>query len=183
MKIEITIPEITIPDELFLEVVHLAKRLDITIQEFFCQALSDYIKGCETAVQDSQLASDSVQDALDAVYSREDSGVEEVLAKMQWASLPCVRPKIESTARNPHPYCLCGCEVENKPKSKFKPGHDAKLKSIIGHLKNGKDIKPTDVISDELIEAARNVPKFGVVGYTALEILSIAGDRPAREDW
>ena len=80
--------ETSIPDEVFWKVESLAKRLGITKGDLFCRALSDYIQVCEAAVQDSRPADDWVQETLDAVYSREDSGVDDVLAKMQWASLP-----------------------------------------------------------------------------------------------
>lgn len=79
--------ETSIPDEVFWKAETLAKRLGITKGELFCRALSDYIQSCEAAVQDSGSADDFVREALDAVYSREDSGVDDVLAKMQWMSL------------------------------------------------------------------------------------------------
>ena len=80
--------ETSIPDEVFWQAESLANRLGITKGELFCRAISDYIQVCETGGQDSRPADDLVQEALDAVYSREESGVDEVLAKMQWASLP-----------------------------------------------------------------------------------------------
>ena len=80
--------ETSIPDEVFWKAETLANRLGITKSELFRRALSDYIQVCEAAVDDSRPAGDLVQEALDAVYSHEESGVDEVLAKMQWASLP-----------------------------------------------------------------------------------------------
>lgn len=80
--------ETSIPDDVFWKAESLANRLGITKGELFCRAISDYIQVCEAALQDSRPTDDSVQEALDAVYSQEDSGVDDVLAKMQWASLP-----------------------------------------------------------------------------------------------
>ena len=89
--------------------------------------------------------------------------------------------KKEPTPNNPYPYCLCGCAAENNPGSRFKPGHDARLKSKLDQVKSGK--LGADAIPYEVIEAARNDPAFKVVGYTAEEILKLAGDRAAIEDW
>lgn len=80
--------ETSIPDDVFWKAESLANRLGITKGELFCRALSDYIQVCEAAFQDSCPSGDLVQEALDAVYSRDESGLDDVLAKMQWASLP-----------------------------------------------------------------------------------------------
>lgn len=80
--------EPSVPDDMYWQAESLANRMGISKSELFCRAISDYIKGCEAAVQDNRPAGDLVQEALDAVYSREESGVDEMLAKMQWASLP-----------------------------------------------------------------------------------------------
>lgn len=164
--------EIEIPDELFLKGALLANRLDITLRELFGRALSEYVKGCEATVQDSRPADDLVQEALDAVYSQEDSSVGNVLAKMQWASLPVVQPRQDPTSNNPHPYCLCGCGAENTPGSRFKPGHDKILESVIEQVKSGEKVPPR-----VLIEAVKKYPELEVIKnkYTAEEILSIAG--------
>ena len=87
--------------------------------------------------------------------------------------------KKEPTPKNPYPYCLCGCGEENTPGSMFKPGHDAKLKSILGQVESGK--LSSDDIPDVLIEAARRNPEFKVLNqYTAEDILRLAGDRADR---
>ena len=80
--------EISIPDEVVGKVEFLAARLGITKSELFCRAVLDYAKRCEAEYQDGYNADDWVREALDAVYSREDSSVDDVLARMQWASLP-----------------------------------------------------------------------------------------------
>ena len=73
--------------------------------------------------------------------------------------------------KNPYPSCLCGCGDLNNPGSKFKPGHDAKLKSLMSRAKEGK-LRPDDR-SDVLVEASRNNPNLKVIGYTAKEILEV----------
>ena len=89
--------------------------------------------------------------------------------------------KKEPTPKNPYPYCLCGCGEENTPGSMFKPGHDAKLKSILGQVESGK--LSADDIPDVLIEAARKNPEFKVLNqYTAEDILRLAGDRAKGEN-
>ena len=81
--------EISLPDEVVGKAEFWAARLGITKSELFCRAVLDYAKGCEAESQDGYNADDDwVREALDAVYSREDSRVDDVLAKMQWASLP-----------------------------------------------------------------------------------------------
>ena len=80
--------EVSIPDEVLGKAESLAIRLGLTKDELFCRALSDYIKNCEASIQDSRPDDDWVREALDAVYSSEDSSVDAVLAKMQWLSLP-----------------------------------------------------------------------------------------------
>ena len=89
--------------------------------------------------------------------------------------------KKEPTRTNPYPYCLCGCGEENNPGSMFKPGHDAKLKSVLGQVESGK--LSADDIPDVLIEAAKRNPEFKVLNqYTAEDILRLAGDRADGEN-
>ena len=80
--------EISIPDEVVGKAEFWADRLGITKSELFCRAVLDYVKRCEAAAQGGCADDDRVREALDAVYSREDSRVDDVLARMQWASLP-----------------------------------------------------------------------------------------------
>ena len=79
--------EISLPDEVVRKVESLAIRLGITKSGLFCRAVLEYVKGCEAEFQYEYNADDRVREELDAVYTREDSGVDDVLAKMQWASL------------------------------------------------------------------------------------------------
>ena len=88
--------------------------------------------------------------------------------------------KIQSTIGNPYPYCLCGCGATNKPKSRFKPGHDARLKGIIAKVKDGR--LDASAIPDVLLEAAENNPELKVASYTADDMLEIGGQRtPSQE--
>ena len=74
----------------------------------------------------------------------------------------------EPSKNNPFPSCLCGCTGLNNPGSKFKPGHDAKLKTPLSKVKEGK--LRIDDLPGVLVEAYRNDPNFKVVGYTAEDI-------------
>ena len=81
--------------------------------------------------------------------------------------------KLQSTKDNPYPICLCGCGEKNKPGSRFNSGHDAKLKSTLSRIKDGK----SDVsdLPSSLFDAALNDPSLKVVGYTASGILDLVG--------
>lgn len=80
--------EISIPDEVVGKAEFWAARLGITKSELFCRAVLDYANGCEAEAQGICTADDWVREGLDAVYSQEDSRVDDVLVRMQWASLP-----------------------------------------------------------------------------------------------
>ena len=102
------------------------------------------------------------------VYSADDTSAGQVSP----APPPVDDPRLKPTAKNPYPYCLSGCGQKNKPGSKFKPGHDARVKGILNRVKIGK--QESKRLSNELIEAARGDPKFAVADYTAAEILDLA---------
>ena len=57
----------------------MAKRMGMSRSEFYSRALEDYIRSHRN---------DAVREALDAVYGDESSAVDDVLAQMQFASLP-----------------------------------------------------------------------------------------------
>ena len=81
-----------------------------------------------------------------------------------------------------HPFCLCGCGAENRPGSRFKPGHDARVKGIISRILSGKT-RPGDAIPEALFEAAsKHHNTFAVAGYDALMILAMAEDDEDDED-
>ena len=70
---------ISIPDPIFNEAESLANRLGMSRSELFRRAVEDYLE----AHRD-----DEVREALDAVYGEESSAMDDVLAQMQFASLP-----------------------------------------------------------------------------------------------
>lgn len=69
---------ISIPDSVFHAADALAKRLGLSRSELFRQAVDAYIK----AHQNERL-----REALDEVYSQEQSGVDEAMSRMQSSSL------------------------------------------------------------------------------------------------
>ena len=70
---------ISIPDSLFHITEALAERMGMSRSELFRHALENYIQAH---------GHDKVREALDTVYAEESSHVDEVLAQMQWASMP-----------------------------------------------------------------------------------------------
>ncbi len=78
----------SIPNEVFLETESLAKRMGVSKSELLRRALSAYLEACDAKSIDCPPDNDRIREVLNEVYTQVDSGVEEVLAKMQWASLP-----------------------------------------------------------------------------------------------
>ncbi len=70
---------VSIPDPIFYAAESLAKRLGMSRSELFSRALEAYIEAHKH---------NRVREALDEVYSQESSRLDEILAHMQWASLP-----------------------------------------------------------------------------------------------
>ena len=70
---------ISIPDPVFHSAQTLADRLGISRSELFCRALEAYLVTHR---------GDKVTEALNDLYSTEPSGLDEVVAQMQWLSLP-----------------------------------------------------------------------------------------------
>ena len=82
---------------------------------------------------------------------------------------------LQASKSNPYPYCLDGCGLQNKPKSRFAAsGHDAKAKSILLNVSRGK--LGVDAIPEVMIQAARDNPGFYIASYTANDILGMAGE-------
>ena len=69
---------ISIPDTLFDEADSLAKRMALSRSELFRWAVEAYIDAHRR---------DRVREALDTVYAKESSDVDEALAEMQAASV------------------------------------------------------------------------------------------------
>ena len=57
----------------------MAKRLGMSRSELFRRAVEEYLESHR---------GDAVREALDAVYADESSALDEVIAQMQFASLP-----------------------------------------------------------------------------------------------
>ena len=73
---------ISIPDTLFDEADSLAKRMALSRSELFRWAVEAYIEAHREAHR-----RDRVREALDTVYAKESSDVDEALAEMQAASV------------------------------------------------------------------------------------------------
>ena len=69
---------ISIPDTVFDAADSLAKRMAVSRSELFRRAVEAYIEAHRH---------DRVREALDAVYTRESSAIDQDLAEMQAASL------------------------------------------------------------------------------------------------
>ena len=70
---------ISIPDSVFQTADRLAQRMGISRSEFYSRAVEDYIEAHRY---------DRVRESLDTVYDAGPSGVDEVMAEMQFRSLP-----------------------------------------------------------------------------------------------
>lgn len=77
--------ETSMMDDDFREAEKLAKRLSISNSELFRRALLAFI---QSKSQPESQESGTVREKLDAVYSQEVSEVDEVLLRIQFASLP-----------------------------------------------------------------------------------------------
>ena len=70
---------ISIPDSLVQVAESLAKAQGISRSEFFRRAIETYIASYQLS---------DVQATLDDIYAQEESKVDDLLAGLQWASLP-----------------------------------------------------------------------------------------------
>ena len=78
-------------------------------------------------------------------------------------------------------FCLCNCGLPTKPKSKFRQGHDARVKGMLSRAKKslepGYEPKPNAdglELPAILVERARADASLAVAGFDAAEILSLA---------
>jgi metal-responsive CopG/Arc/MetJ family transcriptional regulator len=69
---------ISIPDEIFNKAEELAQSLGISRSELYTQAIANFIKFYR---------SKTVTEALDEIYSHEDSTLDEGVAVMQFSSI------------------------------------------------------------------------------------------------
>ncbi len=70
---------ISIPDEIFHDANHLAKRLGMSRSEFYSKAVSSYIAAHQN---------EAVTRTLNEIYKKETSKVDPVINLMQLKSLP-----------------------------------------------------------------------------------------------
>ena len=70
------------------------------------------------------------------------------------------------------PNCLCGCGYENREGSKFRMGHDAKLKSILLKVRRG-DIAGSE-IHPYTLQMFHEKPEIVVADFTAEEVKTLA---------
>ncbi|WP_107669202.1 CopG family ribbon-helix-helix protein [Cyanothece sp. BG0011] len=69
---------ISIPDEVFNKAEELAQKLGISRSELYTQAISNFLQS---------YPSKTVTDALNEVYSHQESGLDETVAAMQFYSI------------------------------------------------------------------------------------------------
>ena len=77
--------ETSVSDDVFLEAEKLAKRLNVSNSGLFRRAVVAYIRS-KPASEPQETA--PIREKLDFVYSEQSSEVDEVLPRMQLASLP-----------------------------------------------------------------------------------------------
>ncbi len=82
------------------------------------------------------------------------------------------KPQPEPKAIPAGGLCLCGCGAVTKPESKFRQGHDARVKSMLSKLKEGT-AEPGFRLPDVLVKWATTNLEREVVGYDAATILAL----------
>ena len=84
------------------------------------------------------------------------------------------KPKrVKKPAKVGTPCCMCGCGAENKPGSRFKMGHDARVKAALSKVKRG-DQDP-NTIHPYTIKMFQQYPEIVVAGYGRDEVMKLAG--------
>jgi len=73
---------VSIPTPLFKRGERLAKRLKIPRRTLYARALERYL------AEMSEMSDDEITKRLNEIYDHEDSELEPVLAKLQFASIP-----------------------------------------------------------------------------------------------
>ena len=85
-----------------------------------------------------------------------------------------VKPKrVKKPTKVGTPCCMCGCGAENKPGSRFKMGHDARVKAALSKVKRG-DQDP-NTIHPYTIKMFQQHPEIVVAGYGRDEVMKLAG--------
>jgi metal-responsive CopG/Arc/MetJ family transcriptional regulator len=70
---------ISIPDSLFEEAEETAKRLGMSRSELYAKAVKTFL---------AALRKENITQQLNEVYAEEPSELDDVIARMQWASIP-----------------------------------------------------------------------------------------------
>lgn len=70
---------VTIPDDMFQEAEELAAALDLSLEEFYIAAVTEFI---------SEHRDQRITERLNRVYEKNDSSLDDVIKKMQAVSLP-----------------------------------------------------------------------------------------------
>ena len=70
---------ISIPDSLFEEAEEAAKRLGMSRSELYAKAVKTFL---------AALRKENITQQLNEVYAEEPSELDDVIARMQWASIP-----------------------------------------------------------------------------------------------
>ena len=70
---------ISIPDSLFEEAEETAKRLGMSRSELYAKAVKTYL---------AAIRKENITQQLNEVYAEEPSELDDVIARMQWASIP-----------------------------------------------------------------------------------------------
>ena len=72
------------------------------------------------------------------------------------------------------PYCLCGCGAVNRPGSRFRMGHDARLRAVLMRMEQGD---PNAELQPQTIEMFQQNPQLTVAEFTAEDVLRLASMR------
>ena len=72
------------------------------------------------------------------------------------------------------PYCLCGCGAANRPGSRFRMGHDARLRAVLMRMEQGD---PNAELQPQTIEMFQQDPQLTVAEFTAEDVLRLASMR------
>ena len=118
---------------------------------------------------------EAVQDAARAMgggqrKEQEQESGEEQERREEQATKP---KRVKKPAKVGTPCCMCGCGAENKPGSRFKMGHDARVKAALSKVKRG-DQDP-NTIHPYTIKMFQQYPEIVVAGYGRDEVMKLAG--------
>lgn len=73
-------------------------------------------------------------------------------------------------------HCMCGCRVPNRRGVKFAPGHDNRLRQILGRIERGEE--SGESIAQTTLDDLRANKTLTVGSYTAAQIIKLSTRRP-----